>query len=293
MFDAFKARKPWAAALIGFVFGPVIGMFYFGRGWLGLVYLLPCLIVAAQSCFMPTAFGDPDTFAITFSIIWRLIGSAHVYFIASRATAVPSKWYARWYSLVGFVVLPFILILAALEFREFVYEPFHITTLAMQPTLTENDNVLFDKTAYNKHGPERGDVVLLENPSEDAEYIRRVIGLPGDVVQLKNGVLTINGKQVPRQLCAAAVGDNKACTEYEETLPEGKVIHTWQCNTAPGVSPEYTVPGGQYFVLGDNRDNSEDSRGALGFVSEENVRGKASLIYWNNQTHKISNKSVD
>ena len=196
-------------------------------------------------------------------------------------------------------------LLLALVIRTFLFQPFSSPSGSMRPTLLEGDYLFVTKWAYgySRHSlpfspplfdgriwggaPERGDVAVFKyppNPSQD--YIKRVIGLPGDRIQMIDGVLNINGEPVKREMTGRI--QNPDITEvqqpvdvYRETLPNGVSYDTLDL-TPNGMSDntrEYVVPPDHYFMMGDNRDNSADSR-AFGFVPSENLVGRANIIFF-------------
>ena len=196
-------------------------------------------------------------------------------------------------------------LLLALVIRTFLFQPFSIPSGSMRPTLLEGDYLFVTKWAYgySRHSlpfspdlfegriwdaaPERGDVAVFKYPPNPAlDYIKRVIGLPGDRIQMREGQLYINGEPVDRQKTGQI--DNPDITEvnrpvdvYRETLPNGVSYDTLDV-TPNGISDdtrEFVVPAGHYFMMGDNRDNSADSR-VFGFVPEENLVGRANIIFF-------------
>jgi signal peptidase I len=197
-------------------------------------------------------------------------------------------------------------LLLALVIRTLLFQPFSIPSGSMRPTLLEGDYLFVTKWAYgySRHSlpfspnlfsgriwgsdPERGDVVVFKfPPNPSLDYIKRVIGLPGDRVQVKEGVLFINGEAVPRTKTGQI--DNPDITEqnrpidvYRETLPNGVSYDTLDLTTrSPGDDTrEFVVPAGHYFMMGDNRDNSTDSRFSVGFVPKENLVGRANIIFF-------------
>lgn len=196
--------------------------------------------------------------------------------------------YARSFFPVLFIVL---------VLRAFIFEPFRIPSESMLPTLLVGDFILVDKNAYgvrlpvvNKKiidtgSPERGDVAVFrypENPSVD--YIKRVVGLPGDRITYYNRVVYVNGEpiQLEKQGSYHPPGEDKPDSErllVKEKLGEAEhgILITPRKHSSNG---EFVVPQGQYFVMGDNRDNSNDSR-FWGFVPDENLVGKAFMIWMN------------
>ena len=200
------------------------------------------------------------------------------------------------------------LVIAAV-IRSFLFEPFSIPSGSMMPTLLVGDYLFVSKYAYGysrfsfpfslplfsgrifERMPKQGDVIVFRLPSDTStDYVKRVIGLPGDRVQVINGILHVNGKAVERTL----VGDFKAdrggfgqprrYLEYRETLPNG-VQHLILeiSDDAPMDSTDvYTVPDGTVFVMGDNRDSSRDSRflADVGYIPVENIVGRAEIIFF-------------
>jgi len=187
--------------------------------------------------------------------------------------------------------------------RSFFYEPFHIPSSSMKPTLLIGDYIFVSKFSYGyskysfpfslnlfegrigkKDRPERGDVFVFRLPSEPSiNYIKRVIGLPGDEVQVINGQVFINGNKIDKNYYGSFAENGTEIAKFEEILPEGrKVIVLDQFNTPQDNTGIYTVPEGNYFAMGDNRDNSEDSRflTKVGFIPEENLVGKATIIFF-------------
>lgn len=177
--------------------------------------------------------------------------------------------------------------------RGFIVEPFRIPSGSMIPTLNIGDFILVNKFSYgvrlpvlNKlvigdSKPERGDVIVFRYPPEPSvDYIKRVIGLPGDHIAYHEKVLYVNNKPVSRTFVSQYTGPGELrANEYIETFED--VNHNILLK--PGyISPEgdYVVPEGEYFVMGDNRDNSRDSR-VWGSVPDENLVGKAFMIWMN------------
>ncbi|WP_415184238.1 signal peptidase I [Phaeovulum sp.] len=209
-------------------------------------------------------------------------------------------------------------------FRTLFFQPFWIPSGSMKDTLLIGDFLFVNKMAYGYSAyscpfsacpisgrifasePERGDVVVFRHPTRGVDFIKRVIGLPGDTVQMKNGVLNINGAPVqltdggifkepkdlqgPQRLMPRCendpVGQGGICEKERmiETLPNGKshsilnISDTWVADN----TPVFTVPADNYFFMGDNRDNSEDSRFAapsgLGFVPSQFLIGRADRV---------------
>ena len=294
MLTAFKARKPWAAAIITLIFGPVIGMCYINRGRVTFTYFVITILfaglpfLAAEAGILP--IHPVDAMGI---ISWGLniIGGIHAFQIAKqRHYPEPFKWYSRWHTLIALIVVP---MLIAFALRHFYYEPFHLPAGSMSPNANNGDYLFAKKFAYYSDKPTRGEVIIFKTP-DNATYVKRVIGLPGDRIQIKDSVLYINDVSVPRKQIEdysfQEEQANRSIHQFIETLPEGKEVKILDetLNGPFDNTPVYTVPTQQYFVLGDNRDNSRDSRDQkFGFIPEETITGKASVIWWNDKTQQL------
>jgi signal peptidase I len=194
----------------------------------------------------------------------------------------------------------FPVILIVLLVRSFLAEPFKIPSSSMMPTLLIGDFILVNKFAYGLRlpvldykivpvgEPQRGDVVVFRYPRDPGQdYIKRVIGLPGDEVVYRNKTLYVNGVEVASEPLGRYVGsgsgrDQTGAELKRELLPgaEHRILLRTSAYPSPHGEGIFKVPEGHYFVMGDNRDNSEDSR-YWGFVPEANLVGKAFLIWMN------------
>lgn len=198
-------------------------------------------------------------------------------------------------------------VLIALGIRVFLYEPFNIPSGSMIPTLLVGDYLFVSKFSYGYsrytvafgapvfdgrilfREPERGDVAVFKLPTDTSQdYIKRVIGLPGDRVQVREGRLFINGDEVPRQAVDAfragsQDGPNVDVDQFQETLPGGASYNVLEITTGGFVNNTgvFEVPEDHYFMMGDNRDRSVDSRSLdrVGFVPVENLVGRAEIIF--------------
>lgn len=196
--------------------------------------------------------------------------------------------------------------LIAVGFRSLIAEPFNIPSGSMIPTLLVGDYLFVSKFSYGysrysfpfgiapiegrlaEGMPQRGDVVVFRLPADTSvDYIKRVVGLPGDEIQVKAGILHINGEAATRRVVGEeTTGDGVLkirATQYEETFPDGHshIIQEIRDDLPNDQTVLFKVPEGHYFMMGDNRDNSRDSRtAAVGFVPAENLIGKAQFLFF-------------
>ena len=201
----------------------------------------------------------------------------------------------------------FYAIVIALVVRTFAFEPFNIPSGSMKPTLLVGDYLFVSKYAYGYSRysfpwspplfdgrilvdePERGDVIVFKKPSDnETDYIKRLIGLPGDRIQVLGGILHINGEPVMREKLGETTDQDTFSTRsfavYRETLPNGRQHLIWEAsdNDPLDNTNEYLVPEGHFFFMGDNRDNSRDSRVLydVGYVPLDNLVGRAEFLFF-------------
>jgi signal peptidase I len=231
-------------------------------------------------------------------------------FSKKRAAGEPEPWW------IEYPKSFFPVILVVFLLRSFLVEPFKIPSSSMRPTLEVGDFILVNKFAYGIRlpivekkiieigQPQRGDVMVFRYPLDPTlDYIKRVVGVPGDEVTYKDKKLTVNGQPAPQQpdgTYSYLEGSLAFVTtqRFEEKfgdqphtvaiLPDAPPVNVGRVRSFPGREncvyndPGFTckVPAGHYFMMGDNRDNSEDSR-YWGFVPDDHIRGKAFFVWWN------------
>jgi signal peptidase I len=304
LLEPFKARRPWAAALITFLFDPFVGMLYLSRGLLAALYFLVEIVVSlgAIVLFSSTSVEGLPTLSARLwlpTVAFRVVGTIHAFAIARRKdTAEIPTWYARWYSIIAIVVLSSLIV--PLGIRAILYQPFSQRSGSMSPTIDIGDNFFVSKWAYYIREPKRGDVVaFFARNVENAEYVKRIVGLPGDRIQLRNGVLFVNGEAAGLRHTGSSsdqCGDSM-CTyqQFVESLPGGRSyrIQRFAHLTDMENTGKYIVPPYHYFMLGDNRDDSLDSRMNLGFVARDDIAGPVVAKFWSSSKHRYVFDRVD
>ena len=206
----------------------------------------------------------------------------------------------------------FYALLIALVIRSFFFQPFYIPSSSMEPNLLIGDRLFVSKYSYgySRHSlpfspkiydkrimpnkPKRGDVIVFKTPADNrTDYIKRLIGLPGDTIQFINKDLYINNKKIKKELITNTIdincgNENLETNFYKETLPNGKsYTAVYRKNGTMINSDKFTVPKNHYFFMGDNRDCSQDSRflSSVGYVNFNNIVGKAQLVFFSNDKY--------
>lgn len=277
-------------------------MAYLGRGWLSIFYVFVGFAVAAAQIWWAYQGATLPLNGYLGMIGLRIVGGLHGYLAArSLSGEYYFPWYSRWYNLllifgVGSAVL-------ALVIRSLLFQPFTIPASSMAPTLQVGDYIFANKYTYGygryslpfglgpktrwfARNPERGDVVIFRAPNNpETDFVKRIVGLAGDHIQMRSGVLLLNGQTVPRQRQGTMELNGRSVSLYSESLPSGRsyTIAEISDDTRGDNTAEFVVPPAHYFMLGDNRDNSLDSRFDIGFVPEDNIVGQASVILFNKE----------
>jgi len=299
-------RKPnkWIAAVLGLFIQPA-GMLYVARpGWAAAYFGLVLIIVLGNMFVL----HDSELAGDTITLLIAIICAIHAYRLAQDSKVLRRPWYSRRYGLVA-IVAAFALL--ALGTRAFLFEPFRFPSGSMTPSIDPRAHLIVKKWGYGNYGTygihlvrtgmssevRRGDIVVFEYPENTAlSYAQRVVGLPGDRISYYNKRLKVNDQEVSRRRIGDYVHKDRPIRslQYLERLGDREYPILIEAEAPAAIPPvkafpfeercAYTteglycqVPDGHYFVLGDNRDNSSDSR-IWGFVPARNILGKVQYI---------------
>lgn len=284
MTEKVKERRPALAVFLSLVI-PGLGQVY--NGQLRRALVLYAIFVLGTIVAFSALFISYHSFLIYFFGLFIVLGLRIFAVIdaftgARRIGELELRRFNRWYVYVT-VVLVTEVIFGFIDPSAY----YQIPSGAMKPTLVVGDRLVAKKVLFQSDEPERGDVIVFKKPSDnETDYIKRLIGLPGDRIQVIKGILQINGKPVGREKVGESTDDDTFGTRsfmvYRETLPNGRQYLIWESsdNEPLDNTPEYQVPEGHYFFIGDNRDNSRDSRflSDVGYVPAENFVSRAEFL---------------
>lgn len=306
---------------IGALLGPVFVMLWLGRGRLALFYLL-LLVVMNVTIYALEAYGIAGTTPVFLIFSPAML----LYTVATAAIAVGHGLWLRksslsrpWYRWIAAVPAVACIVLAVLLYpsRVFLFQPFNSPSSSSFPNLAVGDYFFVSKFSYGYSQfsfpfhlaqfegriwaaqPERGDLAVFRKPSDpNVDYVKRLVGLPGDRIQMKSGVLHINGAAVGMEQVELPAGyyAEGPVTFYRETLPGGRsyVITDSEPQGFSDDTEEFLVPDNHYFALGDNRDNSADSRHVeLGFVPFDNLIGPVAFHFFTTSELPIETRPAE
>lgn len=285
--------KRWLATALSFFLG-FSGLLYIGKGKLFLIYSLASLLILIAGFFtLNLATADLLNVLSMVSSAISIVCAIQTYRLCTNFQANKLRpWYSHWWGILGIYLM---VVTPVFIFRSFFFEPFKIPAGSMAPTHVSGDYIIISKFGYGNYSAyginllqttptkkiQRGDVIVFSYPPQPKiDYVKRVIGLPGDLVSYKSKILSINNKAISLK----AVGEYQQINqyagviklkEYEESV-DGISWHIIHLPETPTNDFETTVPPDSYFVMGDNRDNSSDSR-VWGTVPAANIKGK--VIY--------------
>jgi signal peptidase I len=294
-----KKRRAWLAALLSLLL-PGLGQLYNRQVRLALALIILYLLLSAPVLWLIAAVPAEAVVPLSAGL-WLLALPCLLFAIvqatirAWRVKAVFLAWFNRWYIYIGLIVV----VAIWQSVVELVPVPsidaYNSPSGSMSPTLLEGDYYQTRTLAFVGRLPERGEIAVFRPTSDpDVDFVKRIIGLPGDRIQLREGRLYINDVMVERvelsrEEAASLPQHYPDDHVYREVLP-GSASHlisevddTGQLDN----TPEFVVPAEHVFVLGDNRDRSNDSRGTLGFIPLSGLHDKPLFIYWSANKSRI------
>jgi signal peptidase I len=295
-----KRRRWWVAGLLSFIV-PGLGQVYNGQETKGLFYyvilsvwggiLIGLIYYLLKPPVTHIDIGITCLLALISMILWIFIIFESIRTAKQISSEYTLKRYNKWY-----IYLLIILIIRLIDFsvetvviKNTIFKAYKIPAGSMMPTLLTGDHIICDLSYYRLNNPARGDIVIFKWPMDESkDYVKRIIGIPGDKIQIINDDLYINNEKLELEFVEKySLGQEKEADIYQETL--GKVSYQIldQMKRYENFGP-ITVPDGEYFVMGDNRDNSNDSR-YWGMVKRHQIYGKPVFIYfsWDRKTLAI------
>lgn len=330
--QATRRIRPWIAAILTFV-SLGLGLYYARRTraavWVAVLSVV--IVVAlgfgalgyimvtnsAPAWFVP---GEGWTIFDTIGVVVSAIFAVGVWVVAAKRQYVERAGPARLFGYLAIWLLPlFVSLVIAMSLRFTLLQPFRIPSGSMQPTLQVGDHIVANKRVYgysrysaapfetllpegrwNARAPERGDIAVYRPvPEPDRDFVSRVVGLPGDRLQMIGGHLQINGVPVEREDLGLIefvndAGQSESIQAWRETLPNGVSYTTFDRNADGELDNTrvYVVPGGHFFMMGDDRDNAADSRVpvVVGYVPLENYIGRVDHIIPSGQGRRASDR---
>lgn len=285
------------SALLAFLFSvltPGLGQLYNGQFQKAMIYW--GIYIIAPMIF---SISHGATTFYGLMIFCSIIVGLNIYFVidaiyhARQLQSYVLKPYNTWYAYAFFVLM----ILFIFMFYDVQYilgiQEYRVPTTSCNPTLQTGDRLIADIKAYKKNAPNYGDIVLYSAPYDvqNTYWVSRIVGLPNDNIAMKNNVLYVNGKPCLLTFTQDTVINDEELNEYEEELPNGHkhLLYKYK-KPHPKTKSNFesiTIPSGSYFLLGDNRDNSIDSR-FLGFIVRDKILGRFMYSYWGEGKDRIN-----
>ncbi len=269
--------KLWVAVILGVLLQPLTFL-YINKSRLFWAYFVVVVTASAIDWYLETLY----------SLIFSIICPLHAYFVVKYYDlSLPRSWYSRWWGILSIYasfLIPVFLI------RSFFYEPFSIPGASMSPTLNIGDNIIVKKVGYGTYGTygvsvlntdisedkllERGKVYVFYPPHTKIPFVKRLIAIPGDTVEVSNGQILLNGQELSKEF----IYSNNSGKVYKESL-DANSYSIQRFNYHPQYDTEkITLPEKSYFFMGDNRDKSSDSR-VWGLVSSSSILGEVVYIF--------------
>jgi signal peptidase I len=278
---ATMQKKPWLSVFLSFIY-PGIGQFYNGQVLKGFAFLIAALVLSSRK--------NHQYYAVAFlSLALEFIAIKDAFDSAEKRNSSPERFLYQGNWLLVFVIVTMFFSAAPFNIiiRDHLVEAFKIPASSMIPTLQIGDHILVDKRRTTVDNLRPGDIIVFPHPEDCSKnFIKRIVAMAGDKVQFKDGDLYINDALVQKQLLGTRpVGKELSglypeARTYKERLGDRTYTVQYLHNDLDSYTSQiFTVPENSLFVLGDNRDNSQDSR-IWGSVPRDTVKGKALKIYW-------------
>jgi signal peptidase I len=294
-----KKRSAWLAALLSLLL-PGLGQLYNRQVRLALVLMVLTLLLSMPARWMIAE--APAESVVPVAAMMIVLGLATSLFAilqaairAKRTGAICLTGFNRWFVYVGLIALVAIWGYVAQLLPISSIESYSTPSGGMMPTLLVGDYMYARTRAFGDRAPERGDLAIFRPPGEpDVDFVKRIIGLPGDRIQLRQGRLYLNGGLIERVPVSnidseSSIPNDPRLDVYRELLPGGVSYLIAEIGDDMGLdnTAEFVVPAEHVFVLGDNRDRSIDSRSGLGFIPSSALRDKPLFIFWSLDRSRI------
>jgi signal peptidase I len=282
MRNPFTARRPWAVFLLTLLLWPSLAMLFIGRWRLALFYALAEFALAVACAEFYREWFPGTTFLSVLVYMYlalKLICTVHATWLAwKHPFAAPGRWYTRWYTILG---IPVAWVGLVVINAYFLFPTYYVPTHSMEPGIGLNDTMFASRLSYRFREPARGEVIAFHlGFQRSIVYVKRIVGIPGDRVQMRGGIVFLNGKP----LASTAPGGH-CCTE---ALDGRRYAIRKDHATMVDDTEEFRLPPGQYFVLGDNRSDSLDSRyEEFGLVSRNNIIGPMVLKFYDGPSGRV------
>lgn len=296
-----KKKRNWSIFLL-LQFFSATGYWYIGRPKRFIVFLgvfILTLLIAYHGLwgFLAQPIGMIIFYAVSsFVILFYLVDTLfHAFKCSSYEYHL--KWYNKWWFYLGVGLLGFggNLFISSNHIKDQLsFRNYSIPAGSMKPSLLIGDYIVTNRHTYVANPPQLGDIIIFAYPpNPSVHWVKRVVALPNDTIQIKNGQIILNNQILEhKKLDARFVDNEQNITQYLETMPNEKSYITLDLmqGTRTDNTEIFTVPDDHYFVMGDNRDNSTDSRLSVGFVPFNNIKGRVTGIYFSSDLNRIGAK---
>ncbi len=271
-----KKRKPWLAFLFSLVC-PGLGQLYNGNLRIpAIAFVLSVMLALVMNIYL---FGTLKMLAIAIGIgfVIDIVFAIHAYVEAKRLGEVQLRPFQRWWAYLLFIVVLYGLPDGYGFLMPTRFQSYEIPSESMVPTLLVGDRLVADGWAFWRKEPKAGEIVVFDYPRDPSiKYVKRLVGMPGDVVEMRDGVLYVNAQKIEQ---TNPVPDGDYFTVYQEEFPGNPhALRRSKLGGAANFAP-VTVPADSYFMVGDNRDRSSDSR-VWGFVKRKELLARMAFVYF-------------